>query len=100
MLGPASIGHVFAGLFHAALSLAVVLYEGQRLSQALQRSVATMVTSCVQKQQQESVPVRANLPASGVLFGQQLAAAGKLFTASCVMCLHHGHAAFECSSVL
>ena len=78
---------VFAGLFHAALSLAVVMLEGQRLSQALQRSVATMVTSCVQKQLQDSVSVRASWPASGIIFGQQLAATGKLFIASCGLCL-------------
>ena len=91
---------MFAGLFHAALSLAVMLYEGQRLSQALQRSVTTMVTSCVQKQLQDSVSVRANLPAAGVIFGQQLAANGKLFVVSCGMCLEGIHAAFEWGSIL
>lgn len=77
-----------------------MLYEGQRLSQALQRSVATMVTSCVQKQLQDSVSVRANLPAAGVIFGQQLAANGKPFVVSCGMCLEGIHAAFEWDSVL
>lgn len=33
-----------------ALSLAVVLYEGRRLSLALQAAVSAMVTACVQKQ--------------------------------------------------
>lgn len=66
-----------AGLFHAALSLAVVLYEGQRLSQALQRSVAAMVTSCVQKQIQDAMAVRGNLPASGIGAGQHLAPPGQ-----------------------
>ncbi|KAL3143305.1 hypothetical protein ABBQ38_002146 [Trebouxia sp. C0009 RCD-2024] len=65
------------GLFHAALSLAVVLYEGQRLSQALQRSVAAMVTSCVQKQIQDAMAVRGNLPASGIGAGQHLAPPGQ-----------------------
>lgn len=69
---------VLAGLFHAALSLAVVLYEGQHLSHALQRSVATMVTSCVQKQLHDPLSVRANLPAAGIISGQQLAAPGNL----------------------
>lgn len=85
--GPDSIDCVFAGLFHAALSLAVVLFDGQRLSQALQRSVATMVTSCVQKQLQDSVSVRPDLPESGVIFGQELAGTGKLYFASCGLCL-------------
>ena len=68
---------MFAGLFHAALSLAVVLYQGQRLSQALQRSVAAMVTFCVQKQLQDSSSDRVTLPAAGMVFGQQLASPGR-----------------------
>lgn len=55
----------------------MVLYEGQRLSQALQRSVAAMVTSCVQKQIQDVMVAEVNLPASGIGVGQQLAPPGQ-----------------------
>lgn len=79
VLRPDTLDCVLAGLFHAALSLAVVLYEGQRLSHALQRSVATMVISCVQKQLHDPLSARTNLPAAGVIFGQQLVAPGNLF---------------------
>lgn len=39
------------GLFQAALSLAVVLYQGLRLTQALEAAFGAMATACVQKQQ-------------------------------------------------
>ena len=68
---------LFAGLFHAALSLAIVLYEGQQFSQALQSSIATMVTGCVQKQLQDPASERGPAPASGLVFGHQLASTGQ-----------------------
>lgn len=67
----------FAGLFHAALSLAIVLYEGQRLSQALQSSIASMVTACVQKQLQDPASDRGTAPASSLVSGHQLAPTGQ-----------------------
>ena len=73
-----------AGLFHAALALAIVLYEGQRLSHALQSSVAAMVTACVQKQLQEPLSAR-SADASSVL---QLATPGQLSNFSSVQFAH------------
>lgn len=57
----------------------MVLYEGQRLSHALQRSVAAMVTCCVQKQMQDAMSVGVDLPASGTGFVQQQASSGQFF---------------------
>ena len=69
---------MLAGLFQAALSLAIVLYAGQRLSQALQSSIASMVTACVNKQMQDDNTDRTHLPALGLAFGMQPASAGQI----------------------
>lgn len=57
------------GLFQAALSLAVVLYKGLRLTQALEAALAAMASACVQKQldaTQDSAPSAA----ANLVFGQ------------------------------
>lgn len=51
-----------SGLFQAALSLAVVLYKGLRLTQALEAAVAAMASACVQKQQDAAQHQLPSLP--------------------------------------
>ena len=57
------------GLFQAALSLAVVLYKGLSLTQALEVALAAMATACVQKQLEAA---QDHIPStdSNLVFGQ------------------------------
>ena len=69
-----------AGVYQVALALAVVVYQGRRLSQALQTAIAAMVTSCVQKQMDTTPPHTQTAPGSvpPPLLSQELALQGML----------------------
>ena len=69
------------GLFQAALSLALVLYKGLALTQALEAALAAMATACVQKQL-EAAQDHAPSADAHLVFGQAPDLQGK-----CVMSL-------------
>ncbi len=65
-----------SGLFQVAFSLAVVVYQGRRLSLALQAAISAMVTACVQKQIDSCQSESMALPSATPIFGQATSSQG------------------------